>query len=430
MIEDRLSVLVNNETSRDFSNYTLEGIRKALRELGNPEKRFKSVHIAGTNGKGSVAVMVHDILSESGYRVGLYTSPHLLRINERIKINGFEITDVELEKILDEILAVAGDKKNLNLTWFDVLTVSAFLYFAGNNVDLAVIETGLGGRLDSTNVIIPLCSIITDISLDHTRVLGRTITDISREKAGIIKNNVPVITSNEVTSALEPIINIAGEVSSQTFLLNRDFHIRDPGFERKMYKYELVFLDGLFDTVLVELEDMVPVQIRNSALAVTSALLIQQHFPEINVHTIRNALRNCTIPGRFEKLSNSPLVYFDTAHNTSSITALFDHVRNRFGKKTTVIITLMKDKDTHDIMKSVARYSETVIYHLTGDDNIYDDVTAISSYTGFITRSKDSLLRVIREQKLKDTVLLFTGSFRLYGTALYCAASLKKLFLK
>ena len=172
---------------------------EACTRLGHPEKKFPSLHIAGTNGKGSTAAMLHSILSKAGYRVGLFTSPHLVRINERFRVGEDEISDGELEGILKGIFEAGCFKREdtlssaLELSFFELCTLIAFLYFSKRKVDIAIIEVGLGGRLDATNVITPLVSVITEISLDHTEILGPDLPSIAREKAGIIKTGIPVV---------------------------------------------------------------------------------------------------------------------------------------------------------------------------------------------------------------------------------------------
>ncbi|MDO8481367.1 MAG: Mur ligase family protein, partial [Nanoarchaeota archaeon] len=189
-------------------NLSLDRITALLEKLGNPHKQFKSIHVAGTNGKGSVCAMLESILRKAGYKTGLYTSPHLRIFNERIQISGTLISDAELETLLTKIKPhYAGQ------THFEVVTAAAFLYFAEQKVDIAVIETGLGGRLDATNVITPLVSVITTISLEHTDYLGNTIEKIAFEKAGIIKRGVPVVTMAQ-GKALAVIKKIARERKS------------------------------------------------------------------------------------------------------------------------------------------------------------------------------------------------------------------------
>jgi len=201
MIREKLSRFINNENRTNYSQ-DLDHVRAVLELAGNPHAAFQSIHIAGTNGKGSVAHMLNSIFMNSGYRTGLYTSPHLLEINERIKIQDENIPDQVFGGYVDDISA-SLDSTGIMPTYFDVLTACAFRYFSENHVDIAVIETGLGGRLDSTNVVTPCCSVITGISLDHMDILGNTLEAIAREKAGIIKYKVPVVTANQYPMVLD-----------------------------------------------------------------------------------------------------------------------------------------------------------------------------------------------------------------------------------
>ncbi len=427
MIEDRLASLVNNEARRDFSNYSLDGIQEVLKKLGNPERNFRSVHIAGTNGKGSVAYMLQDIFIKSGYRPGLYTSPHLLRINERIKINGIEIADQKLEAILDYILDSTNHLDGLNLTYFDVLTVSAFVFFSQSRVDLAVIETGLGGRLDSTNVIIPECSIITDISLDHTFILGNSPGEIAREKGGIIKGNVPVITTNEDREIVEHIAEQAEEASAHLQVLNSDFRISDIKHAGKMkHTYLLSLSKNGSEEIPVELHDMVPVQVRNSAAAAAAAWILRVKYPGITVDAIREGIKNCRIPGRFERIFRRFPVYFDPGHNTSAIGSLLEFVRGNFQGPVTVIITLLKDKDFAGIMSTVSRFADRIIYHLPEKEPVYSNMENIEKYSQQVTVNEQSLTELLNTLDLSGGPTIFTGTFRLYKTALYCAEIIDK----
>src|SRR3989344_7371723 len=203
--------------SLDIRKWTLglERIESLLKRLGNPEKKLKCIHVAGTNGKGSVCAMLHSILADVGYKVGLYTSPHLKKFNERIRINNKLISDNDIVKYY-----LMVKKYVTSQSFFEITTAMAFLYFADKKVDFAVLEVGLGGRLDATNVVVPLISVITNIGLEHTQFLGKTIKKIAYEKAGIIKNQVPVVTAAEGI-ALAAIKKISNEKNSKLYIVNK-----------------------------------------------------------------------------------------------------------------------------------------------------------------------------------------------------------------
>ncbi|HIJ10786.1 TPA: bifunctional folylpolyglutamate synthase/dihydrofolate synthase, partial [Candidatus Woesearchaeota archaeon] len=195
------------------SKYSLDRMKKLIDLLGNPQNKIKTIHIAGSNGKGSCAAFLDSILTEAGYSVGVYTSPHLIRLNERIVVDGVQITDTELEQSVKTIKDIAT-KHKLEITFFEYITAIAFIYFAYKDVDIAIIEVGLGGRLDATNIITPLVSIITNISLEHTTILGDTKEKIALEKAAIIKQNVPLVTAEQDSTICSLFTKICTESKS------------------------------------------------------------------------------------------------------------------------------------------------------------------------------------------------------------------------
>jgi len=238
MNTDKLNTFINNENRTDFRQYGLDHVAKLLDHFGSPNRSITTIHVAGTNGKGSVAHMLNSIFMSAGYATGLYTSPHLLEINERIRIRNSAISDEDFARYVDEIVAYAGADPALHPTYFDILTVCAFRYFCDLRVDIAIIETGLGGRLDSTNVIVPLSTIITEISMDHVHILGNTLEEITREKAGIIKEKVPVVTSNTDPGILKILIETSYEMNAPIFSLNRDFSAKNIIERGAGYRYD------------------------------------------------------------------------------------------------------------------------------------------------------------------------------------------------
>ncbi|MBU0671863.1 MAG: bifunctional folylpolyglutamate synthase/dihydrofolate synthase [Candidatus Margulisbacteria bacterium] len=301
-------------------NLGLKRITHLLDRLENPQLKFKSIHIAGTNGKGSTAAMTASILKEAGYKVGLYTSPHILDYTERIKINGKDISGSELEEGLRRVKrASEGLKKGKKAepTIFEVLTAVAFWYFAKKKVDVAVVEVGLGGRLDATNVLNPLVSIITNIDLEHTEVLGRTLAKIAKEKAAIIKPAVPVVTAETKPEPLRVIRKAAEKAGS---LL-----VQAKGYDSKT----IPNLAGEHQKL-------------NAACAVSAVRLAG-----INVtrSQIVSGLRKTEWPGRFQVISRKPLIIMDGAHNPAGAKALKVTIQQRFPGKYTVIYGCQKTKD-------------------------------------------------------------------------------------
>jgi dihydrofolate synthase / folylpolyglutamate synthase len=430
---DRLSELSNYEHTGSFASrqYTQDAMRSLLSHLGDPQSHFRSIHVAGTNGKGSVCHMLHSVFSASGCRTGLYTSPHLERINERIVINGAMIPDDAAETLARELFS-AIDATGAHPSYFDALTIIAFRHFQNEQVDIAVVETGLGGRLDSTNVILPCMAIITDISIDHKAILGPSLPEIAAEKAGIIKHGIRVVSSNSSGPAREVIENAARESSARLDLLDRDFQARtidDSGPDFLQFDYEgdehsitglKVKTHGLF-------------QARNAAVAVRCLLSADEfglHVPEAS---IRKGLGSLEIPGRMALLSRSPLILFDPAHNPAALEAVLGTIARRFPhKKIVAAVSFMKDKDYSGMLRTLATAVDA-LYCLELDDprcmkmsdpealNAAEDARELHA----LTTSSDLCASLARRSH-DGELLLFTGSFRLFKTAKEISLKLSK----
>lgn len=322
----------------------LDNIRAFLDHIGNPEKSLKAFHIAGSNGKGSTSAFIASILIEAGYKVGLYTSPHFVRFNERIIINGKYIDD---EFIADFINKHNDYIDKHGLTFFEVTTAMAFEYFRKNKVDFAVIETGLGGRLDATNVLNPLACVITSISLEHTNILGDKISEIAYEKGEIIKLNCKVFTgklSDEAEAVIEKKCN---KVKAKLFRLE-DYLIE---------KNDVVELY----TEEIELQDWeIPLkgkyQRYNAALAVlTVTKTLDIDKPSIVFDGVKNVIKNTLIQGRYEYIRKQPFILLDSAHNPDGLKVFLNEFRNEKNKysKTLLLFSALKDKDIESMIKQI-----------------------------------------------------------------------------
>ncbi len=304
--------------------------------VGNPHKKIKMIHVAGTNGKGSCSAFIDKILRIYGKKVGLYTSPHLVNFNERIRIDGKSITD---DEIISFISRNRSFIENIQSTFFEVSTIMAFDHFYKNNVDIAVIETGLGGRLDSTNIINPIVSIITSISFDHSDILGNTLSKIAREKSGIIKHRRPVLISkfdNKIKSIFNTkAISENTSVSEIDDIKNIKQLKTGTKFEYKSESYQIPLL-GKHQTV-------------NAALAIEAAKVYDEKIPK---EVIRKGLLKTFWPGRIQKIVGN--VYFDVAHNGESIKSLIKTIKFLFPKKFLFgMICLKGDKDIEIISKEI-----------------------------------------------------------------------------
>lgn len=326
----------------------LDHIRLLMNALGNPEKQLKIVHIAGTNGKGSIASYLSHILGKAGYKTGLFTSPYIERFNERIKINQEDISDDSLAKIT-EMVKNKIEEEQIPTTEFEIMTAIAFQYFYEQQCDMVVLEVGLGGRLDSTNVIEhPLLSIITSISYDHQAFLGSTLTEIAGEKAGIIKENTPVLLYSQEKEAEDVIYRVAHEKNSLVF--QPDFsQITNMSTDLSGQSFDYKSLKDLKITLLGEH------QLKNAAVVLEAVKLLHENGIHIDEEALRLGLAETTWPGRFEIIHQNPIVVIDGAHNIDSINALVDNLTKYFhNKKIIAILGILKDKDVEEMIERVS----------------------------------------------------------------------------
>lgn len=332
----------------------LERISALLAALGNPQGSFKAVHVAGTNGKGSVSAMTASVLDTAGFKTGLYTSPHLSRFNERILVAGKPITDGELRDRTREVKAALKKAGLEGTTFFEFTTALAFLHFKKNKVDFAVVETGMGGRYDATNLVMPMVSVITNIGLDHTAWLGSTIKDIAREKAGIIKPGVPTVTGETGRAALSVIRASAKKAGSPLYVSGRDFFAEGTA-SSFCYSGLQGGLAGL------KLGLLGPHQVRNAACALAAAEALRSFGVSIPAAAIRKGLRQANWPGRFETVSKRPAVILDGAHNPAGARALKEALSTVKRRRLILVIGIMSDKEVGGILKELVSLSDHVI---------------------------------------------------------------------
>ena len=390
----------------------LEVTRSLLTVLGNPHQKFKSVHITGTNGKGSTTAFTASILQKAGYKVGMYTSPHLVRFNERININGVDISDAELVKFAALIKATA-EAHGIQPTFFEFTTVLAFFYFAANNVDIAVIEVGLGGRLDATNVITPLVSVITNIDFDHMKHLGDTKEKIALEKAGIIKKNVPLVTAEKD----ENIIGIFRNKAERIFVLKEDLYVI-PGAKSIDFQSFAVSgrVNGVFTTSL--LGDH---QIDNACTALLAAQVLRENGLQITDKALHDGLIAAHWPGRLQVISKTPLLILDGAHNVAGMNRLKQFIQP-LQKKKVLVLALAKDKDTKEIVKLIAPLFTTVII-AQGNFKPQDTAVLAAEARKYVHDVKElpdveEALHTALSAVKDDELILVTGSLYMLGDAL------------
>lgn len=388
----------------------LDNIQNFLDHIGNPQKNLKTFHIAGSNGKGSTAAFIQSILMELNYLSGVYTSPHFVRFNERIKINNLEIPDNYIAEFIEEYEKYIDEKK---LTFFEVTTAIAFKYFYEKQVDFAVIETGLGGRLDATNVLHPLGVLITSISLEHTNILGNTLAEIAKEKAAIIKDHTKVFAGRLPKEAMAVVENKCFETNSELFKIQDYTTKKDNSL--KLYTEEL------------EIEDLdVPLkgdyQKYNAALAAlgVSKILDTNDFRRIELG-IKNVVKNTNIQGRYEIFRTKPDIIFDSAHNPESLENFLSEFKKNIHKysKCTLLFAAMKDKDIKKMLELVKNYfDEIFITDLEIERSCkIDQLKIIAAEAGIKVKEQRQIFEFMQEfnGKNESECLVALGSMYLLG---------------
>ncbi len=410
MIEEKLQHYINNEKETADHIYSIDTVAAILDSLDNPHKKIKTIHIAGTNGKSSVAYMLYYILLESGYSPGLYTSPHLITLHERIKVNGKNISDEQLLSYLERIESVI--KENTPPSYFDILTAIAFLYFYDCNVDVAIIETGLGGRLDSTNVITPVISIITNIAMDHKQVLGNTLSAITKEKAGIIKKNVPLLTSNQKKEVLHILTENALRNESPFYVIGKDYLVSNMRWESSGVSYD--YNSKFTSLKTIHVNSQAVYQAENSATAIAALEIVRDEFEHVTPEACYAGLQKSYVPGRFELINQEPLIIYDPAHNLNAMEIVINQINSLYGNKhITICLSLMKDKEVQDILRYLNKLKFSLIYIVLNDQRCYIPSEKEKNIVS-VVKEHNKLLKEILKRSQKDSLFLFTGTFRLY----------------
>ncbi len=328
--------------------------RRLLAAIGNPQDNLSAIHVAGTNGKGSASAMLASVLTNAGFKTGLYTSPHILKFNERIRINWRPITDNALARAVREIRRTPESD---GATFFEFTTALAFRYFLDRGSDVVVIETGMGGRWDATNLITPLVSVITNVEIDHASMLGNTIEKIAYEKAGIIKKGSPIVTAEKKNKAIEVIRKEAAKKGSHLFVLGNDFAASPAKGRRHAVDY-----CGIHeDLSAVELSLMGAHQLRNAACVLAAIELLKGSGLAISRTAIRKGMKTASWPGRLEIIGKRPLVLLDAAHNPAGAKALALALEGFRFKKLYLVLGIMADKDIAGIAAALAPKATMII---------------------------------------------------------------------
>ncbi len=385
---------------------------KLCEALGNPQHQFRSIHVGGTNGKGSTSHMLAAVYQAAGYRVGLYTSPHLKSFTERIRLNGQPIAEEDVAQFVTDHQALI---ERVEPSFFEVTVAMAFDFFARQTVDIAIVEVGLGGRLDSTNVITPLLSVITNIGYDHTDILGDTLPQIASEKAGIIKPGVPVVVG-ETQPETEPVFRESAALANAPIqFADQRYLIQDQGIREGLR--QLLVADGTLPPVAYRLDLLGQYQLRNVPGVLATITELQSILPvaEAARQTGLQAVVALTgLKGRFQVLRRSPVVIADTAHNPAGLRALFESLNDHPRSALRVVLGLVADKDRSSVLNSLPRQA---IYYFcqaqTPRSLPAETLRAEAEQVGLMGTAYahvDTALAAALQQAMPDDLLVVTGS--------------------
>lgn len=421
-----------NKDQKPLRKFDLEHMRVLTEALGHPERRFPSIIVAGTNGKGSTSATLASILHEAGYRTGLYTSPHLVRVNERIAIDGETISDPEFAEMHSRIETVSQSLIDNGVllqhpSFFETLTAMAFEHFASTAVEIAVLEVGIGGRLDATNIADPLLSVVTDISMDHTEWLGNTLTEITREKMGVVRSKGILITlpqHPEVNDAIGDVLRELGArvINASNYVppvtpASQSFSAESGGTPHNRYSLEVLSQQIEVDSCLAGRH-----QLRNTALAIAAAVELARGFGyEISPPQIAAGVARTQWPGRFQVLAGSPEIVLDVAHNPAGAWALRSALSTRYDTEPlTIIFGAMRDKAIAEIAEVLFPLAEEVIATKANSPRAASsgEIRELTAHVGTEITAASDLSNAIDLARERGRPTVITGSVYLVGAAL------------
>ena len=413
-----------DEYLNTFSKFTkdpnLDAMKYLMEKFDNPQKKLKIIHVAGTNGKGSICEMLASVLENTEYKVGKFISPHLIRFNDGIYINNKEITDEEVEEILIPLSKEITDYNKTHkvpVKWFEAITSLSLIYFAKNNCDIAILETGLGGTTDCTNIVDSMVSIIGNIGYDHVDILGSKIDEIATHKAGIIKENSDTVFVKQEECVNSIIENICKEKNATLHLVNSD-EIQNYSYTLDLQKFDYKEYKN------VEINLKGKAQINNAAEVLECIDILKSKGYKISEEAIYNGLKSVVHKARLEILSQNPVIIFDGGHNENAINNLRQNVEQYFSQsKKVYIISLLKTKDYKTIIKNICKEKDSIFIFTSGNDKkryvskekLYKEA---KKYLNDINMYKYELKDAINicKKAYSDRVILIVGSFYVYKT--------------
>lgn len=401
--------------------FGLDNIQRLMALLGGPHKSFFSIHVAGTNGKGSTSAMIESLLRTKGARTGLFTSPHLVNFTERIRVNGQEISEYAVMELADEVRKVVSGIEDFSPTFFEVVSAMAFLHFMRMKVEWAVVEVGMGGRLDATNILQPEVGVITSIGIDHSEFLGDTLEDIAREKAGIIKQGVPLVTAEQCPEVMGVIQQRCDETGAPLFRFHSEFSAERASSESAAVSLHYQGKNAYRDLSLSLAGEH---QIINAALAIKVVEIISEKYPEMD-GDIRKGLGAVRWPGRLEMVKENPPILIDGAHNPHAAMALSAHLQKLLGPKYRRIIMVagvMADKDIGGILQPLLPLASEIVFASPASGRAASakklgDVAAALGYASKKAESVAGALSMAESLYQPGDLILVTGSFYTLGEA-------------
>ncbi len=405
--------------------FNLSRMIRFLELIGNPQQDYATIHVAGTKGKGSICAMISSILSHNGYTTGFYSSPHMIDFNERIRIGDHLISHEKIAEYVDYLKPFINQVEQI--TTFEITTALAFKYFSDQKVDFAVIEVGLGGRFDATNVITPNVSVISTISFDHTEILGNTLSKIAFEKSGIIKKNVPVVVSRQKIPAIKMIQNIALERSSPLINAKESFRVVS-GYKTLDYQ-EFIIHASLSSTGCIKLPLIGDHQLDNARTAFAVIEELRYQGVKISPAAVKEGFEQVEWPGRFEILQRNPLVIIDGAHNPDSFRNLAKTIKEYLtGRKVIFVLGVSEDKNIRTMLKTI----KPVVDHLVITKSAHPramDIEKIQELADVIGISSVCVERV-EDAKEKAESLTNENSVIIAAGSIFIAGAFREMYIK
>ncbi|MCX5679660.1 MAG: bifunctional folylpolyglutamate synthase/dihydrofolate synthase [Candidatus Omnitrophica bacterium] len=427
-----LDSFINYEKKDGYSykeSFKLDRIKRLTEDLGDPQLDVRSIHVAGTKGKGSVSAITHSILKSQGLTTGLYTSPHLENFRERIRLNDSLISENDVAHLIEKIKPVIEGRTGPKPSFFEVYTALAYLYFSEEDADLAVYETGLGGRLDATNVLKPLVSAITPISYEHIDKLGHTLGEIAFEKAGIIKRGSVCVTAHQEKEVFDVISSVCSQRGAKLMVVGKDISFEEVLCNDKGSVFNVSGIFGRYP--MLECGLLGSHQIANAALSIGIIESLRFSGITISPEAIRSGIKTAVWPGRLEVVSRRPLVVLDGAQNRASAKALADAVKKIFKyNKLKLVLGVSKDKDIEGLLEELMPISDSVVVTKSKIVERAADPEGIKAMIGrskkiVMTSCVDEAMDTALSQAGTHDLVLVTGSLFVVGEARTRYANIK-----